>query len=123
MPVEFAEITGYQVADDDVLSVITILLALVAVVAVVALPALPSIDTPVNVCVALALFSAIDVVPTKRLELPKTVDGIVPDNCPADKLVKLAPEPLNPVAVKIPVEGLYCSFVDEVYSVVRLPAV
>ena len=96
---------------------------LTAFVAFVALPALPSIDTPVRLWLALARFSAIDVVPTNKLELPKTPDGIVPDNCPAGKLVRLAPDPLNPVAVKMPVDGLYWYFVDDEKSVVKLPLV
>lgn len=107
LPVELAKIAGYQVDADDVLSVVATLVALVAVVAVDADPALPSIFTPVRLWLALLRFKAIDVVPMYRLELPKTPDGIVPDNCPAGKLVKFAPDPLNPVAVKMPVEGLY----------------
>ena len=51
------------------------------------------------------------------MELPKTALGIVPDRLPAVKLVKLAPEPLNPVAVKTPVDGTYCSLVELTYSV------
>ena len=60
LPVELAEMTGYQVEADDVLSVIAIL---VAFVAVVALPALPSMLTPVRLWLALARFRAIWVVP------------------------------------------------------------
>ena len=47
----------------------------------------------------------------------------MPDKLPADKLVRLAPEPLNPVAVKMPVDGINCSFVLLTYSVVRFPVV
>ena len=61
-------------------SVIAMLLALVAVPAVVADPADPSMLTPVRLWLALLRFNAIEVVPINRLELPKTPDGIVPDN-------------------------------------------
>ena len=37
--------------------------------------------------------------------------------------VKPVPAPLNDVDVKTPVEGLYWSFVELTYSVVRLPVV
>jgi len=47
----------------------------------------------------------------------------VPVKFPAVRLVRLAPEPLNPVAVKMPVEGLYWSLVELVYSVDRFPLV
>lgn len=123
LPVEFAEMTGYQVADDDVLSVIAILVAFVAVVAVLADPADPSMLTPVRLWLALARFKAICVVPIYRLELPNTALGIVPDSCPAGRLVRLAPDPLKTVAVKVPVLGLYWSFVELVNSVLRLPVV
>ena len=109
--------------EDDVLSVIATLLALVAVVAVLALPALPSIETPVRLWLALVRFSAIDVVPINKLELPNTPDGIVPDSWPAGRLVKFAPDPANPVAVKMPVDGLNWYLVDAANTVVRLPDV
>ena len=99
------------------------LAAFVAFVALPADPALPSILTPVKLWLALARFKAICVVPMYRLELPSTPVGMVPDSCPAGRLVRLAPDPLNPVAVSVPVDGLNCSLVDDVYSVVRLPAV
>lgn len=57
------------------------------------------------------------------MEFPNTALGIVPDKLPAVRLVKLAPEPLNPVAVKTPVEGTYCNLVELTNSVVKLPAV
>jgi hypothetical protein len=79
-PVLLAEITGYHVATDEVLSVIAILVALVAVVAVVADPADPSMLTPVSDWLEDDLLSAIEVVPMYKLELPRTPDGIVPDN-------------------------------------------
>ena len=89
-----------------VLSVTPTFVAFVAVVAVVADPADPSIFVPVKVWLALALLRAIAVVPIYRVELPNTPLGIVPDKLPAVRLVKAAPEPLNAVAVKVPVEGL-----------------
>lgn len=61
-------------------SVIATFVAFVAVVAVVADPADPSIFTPVKDWALLERFSAIEVVPIYRLELPKTALGIVPDN-------------------------------------------
>ena len=57
------------------------------------------------------------------MELPNTADGIVPDSWPAGRLVRFAPDPLNPVAVIKPVDGLNDSLVDDVYSVARLPVV
>lgn len=104
----------------DVSSVIPMLTAFVAFVA---LPALPSIDTPVRLWLALARFSAIVVVPTCNDELPNTVDGIVPVNSPAGNPVRPVAFPANPVAVKMPVDGLYWYFVDDEKSVVRLPLV
>ena len=44
-------------------------------------------------------------------------------NAALGMLVKLAPEPLNPVAVKIPVEGLNWYFVEVVYTVAKVPLV
>ena len=105
------------------MSVIAMFVAFVAVVAVVAEPAEPSILTPVKDWLVLALFNAIAVVPIYKDELPKTALGIVPDKLPAVKLVRLAPEPLNTVAVKMPVEGLNCSLVELTYSVDRFPVV
>jgi hypothetical protein len=52
--------------------------------------------------------------PTVTLELTEA---------PLGMLVRLAPEPLNPVAVKRPVEGLNWYLVELTYSVVKLPAV
>lgn len=95
----------------------------VAFVAFVALAAEPSIETPVRLWLALLRFNAICVVPTYRLELPNTPDGIVPDKLPAVRLVRFAPDPLNPVAVNRPVDGLNCNFVDDEYVVVKLPVV
>ena len=95
----------------------------VAFVALVADPADPSMFTPVRLWLPLARFRAIEVVPMYRLELPKTELGIVPVSCPAGMLVRFAPDPENPVAVKMPVEGLNWYLVELVYSVVRLPVV
>ena len=61
-------------------SVIATFVAFVAVPAVVAEPADPSIFTPVRDWALLERFSAIAVVPTYKVELPKTPLGIVPDN-------------------------------------------
>lgn len=47
----------------------------------------------------------------------------MPDRLPAVKLVKLAPDPLNPVAVNTPVLGLYWYLVELVYSVLIVPEV
>jgi hypothetical protein len=57
------------------------------------------------------------------VEFPNTALGIVPDKLPAVRLVKLAPEPLKPVAVKTPVDGTNCNLVELTNSVVKLPAV
>ena len=86
-------------------------------------PADPSIATPVNDCDALLRLSAMAVVPMYRVLLPRTPEGIVPVSCPAGMLVKPEPEPLNEVEVNAPVDGLYCSFVEETYSVVIAPVV
>ena len=63
LPVVTDAITGYQVEDELVLSVIAIFVAFVAVVAVVAEPAEPSMFVPVKLIEADALFSATAVVP------------------------------------------------------------
>jgi len=103
-------------------SVIATLVALVAVVAVVAELALP-VKAPTKVVevtevspamVVAKLPKLIAVEPIVTLELTKAEFGIE---------VKLAPDPLNPVAVKTPVEGLNWYFVELVYSVVKLPLV
>ena len=86
-------------------------------------PAEPSMATPVRDCDPLARFSAMAVVPTYSVELPRTPEGIVPVSCPAGTLVKPEAEPLNEVAVSAPVEGLYCNLVEDTYSVVSVPVV
>jgi hypothetical protein len=122
-PVELVKIAGYQVVADVVLSVVATFVAFVAVPAVVADPAEPSIFTPVRDWALLERLRAIEVVPMYRLELPKTPVGIVPDSCPAGRLVRLAPDPLNPVAVKSPELGLKLYFVELTSVVDKLPVV
>ena len=61
-------------------SVIATFVAFVAVPAVVADPAEPSIFTPARDWALLDRLRAIEVVPIKRLELPNTPLGIVPDS-------------------------------------------
>jgi len=117
------KIDGYQVAVELVLSVTATFVAFVAVVAVLADPAEPSMFVPVKLIDADDRFRATAVVPIYTVELPNTALGIVPDKLPAVKLVKLAPDPLKPVAVKTPVDGTYCSLVDDTYSVDALPVV
>lgn len=63
LPVLLADITGYQVKAEVVLSVIATFVAFVAVVAVVAEPADPSILVPVKLIDPDALFNATAVVP------------------------------------------------------------
>ncbi len=99
------------------------LVAFVAFVALAADPALPSIETPVRLWLALARFSAMVVVPICNDELPSTVDGMVPVNSPAGNPVKPVPAPANPVAVRMPVDGLNWYLVDAANTVVRLPDV
>ena len=55
--------------------------------------------------------------------MPNTPLGIVPDSCPAGRLVKLAPDPLKPVAVSNPELGLKLYFVELTKVVVKLPVV
>lgn len=104
-----------------VLSVIAEFVALVAVVAVVAVVALPD-KAPTKVV------EVTEVNPAKVVTVaPKAtvVDPIVTlelTNALLGMLVRLAPEPLNPVAVKIPVDGLNWYLVEETYSVAKLPA-
>jgi hypothetical protein len=104
-------------------SVIATFVAFVAVPAVVADPAEPSIFTPVRDWALLERLRAIEVVPMYRLELPKTPVGIVPDSCPAGRLVRLAPDPINPVAVSNPELGLKLYFVELTSVVAKLPVV
>ena len=105
-----------------VLSVTATFVAFVAVVAVVAELALPVkaptkvVDVtevrPTNVVTVAPKATAVE--PMVTLELTRAAFGM---------LVKAAPEPLNPVAVKSPVDGLNWYLVELTYSVVKLPAV
>jgi hypothetical protein len=105
-----------------VLSVTPTFVAFVALVALVAVVALPDksptkvVDvTEVNPTKVVDVApKAIVVEPMVTLELTRAAFGM---------LVRLAPEPLNPVAVKSPVDGLNWYLVELTYSVVRLPAV
>ena len=63
---------------------------------------MPSILTPVRLCIELALFNGILVVPTNSDELPNTVEDIVPDKLPAVKLVKFAPDTAPKFALQVP---------------------
>ena len=109
LPVVDETMVGYQVELELVLSVIAVFVAFVAVVAVVADVA--ELAFPVNAptkvvevtlvnpaTVVVVLPRLIEVLPSVKLELVRALLGI---------LVKFAPEPLNPVAVRSPVEGLY----------------
>ena len=103
-------------------SVTAVFVAFVAEVALVAVLALP-VKAPTNVVevtetnpanVVTVAPNATEVEPMVTLELTKAALGI---------LVKAAPEPLNPVAVKTPVDGLNWYLVLLTNSVVKLPAV
>lgn len=86
------------------------------------LPALPDTLTPVSdVIVPDAAFKGMFVVPMFKLEVPNTPVGIVPLNCPAAREVKLAPDPENPTADSIPVEGTNESLVVDVLDPAKLP--
>lgn len=104
------------------LSVIAELVAFVAVVALVAVEALP-VKAPTKVVdvtevrpanVVTVAPKATEVEPIVTLELTKAAFGM---------LVNEAPDPLNPVAVKTPVEGLNWYLVELVNSVVIVPLV
>ena len=103
-------------------SVIAVFVAFVAVVALVAVLALP-VKAPTNVVDVTEVNPAIVVAeppkliavePTVMLELVSAELGIE---------VNPAPEPVNCVAVKTPVEGLNWYLVEDTYSVVKLPLV
>jgi hypothetical protein len=104
------------VAAPKALTVVAVVLNTVAVVDDDAI-----VSIPVNDIAAEALFNAIDVVPTNRVLLPNTPVGIVPDKLPAVNEVNDAPEPLKPVAVNTPVDGLNVNFVVEIFAAL-LPA-
>lgn len=97
--------TGYITALVVVSSVVPVFVAFVAVVAVVAVLALP-VKAPTK---------AVDVTevnPAKVVTVAPKATAVEPmvtlelTNAPLGMLVRLAPEPLNPVAVKSPVDGL-----------------
>ena len=104
------------------LSVTPTFVAFVALVALVAVVAFPNksptkvVDVtevrPTNVVTVAPKATAVE--PMVTLELTKAAFGM---------LVRFAPEPLNPVAVKMPVNGLNWYLVELTYSVVKLPAV
>ena len=104
------------------LSVTPTFVAFVALVALVAVEALPD-KSPTKVVDVTEVRPAkvvddapraIVVEPMVTLELTRAAFGM---------LVRLAPDPLNPVAVRMPVEGLNWYLVELTYSVVKLPAV
>ena len=104
------------------MSVIPILVALVAVVAVVADVAFPD-NAPTKVVeVTLVKPAKVVLVPPKLIAVePIVMLEFVNAELGID--VKPAPEPLNWVEVNIPVEGLYWSLVELVYSVDIFPLV
>ena len=99
-----------------------IFVALVAVVAVVAVLALP-VKAPTKVV------EVTEVSPAKVVTVAPKATAVEPivtlelTNAPLGMLVRLAPEPLNPVAVKSPVDGLNWYLVEETYSVASVPDV
>ena len=119
LPVEFETSVGYQVALELVLSVIAVLVAFVAKVAVSAFPVKAPTKavevTEVNpATVVTVLPRLIFVLPSVKLGLVRAELGI---------LVKDAPEPLNMVALNIPVDGTYWNLVDDVSTVLVDPLV
>ena len=103
-------------------SVIAVFVAFVAVVAVVAVEALP-VKAPTKVVEVTEVSPAIVVAVAPKL---MAVEPIVTLELVSAELgidVRPAPDPLNCVAVKTPVEGLNWYLVELVYSVVRLPLV
>jgi len=103
-------------------SVIAVFVALVAVVAVVAELALP-VKAPTKVVEVTEVSPAmvVTVPPKETLVEPIVMLELV--NAPLGMLVRLAPDPLNPVAVNKPVEGLNWYLVEETYSVAKFPDV
>ena len=101
MPLVEATKVGYQVADELVLSVIAELVALVEVVAVSALP----VNAPIK------LVAVTEVSPANVVEVPPKAIFVLPIvtelfvNAPLGIFVKDAPEPLNKVALNVPVDG------------------
>jgi hypothetical protein len=105
-----------------VLSVTATFVEFVAVVALVAVEALP-VKAPTKVV------DVTEVRPTNVVTVAPKATAVEPivtlelTNAELGMLVRLAPEPLNPVAVKSPVDGLNWYLVELTYSVVKLPAV
>ena len=97
-------------------------MAFVAVVADVAVLALP-VSAPTNVVLVTDVSPAIVVaVPPKLTAVePMVMDELV--NAALGIFVRFAPEPLNVVAANSPLLGVYCSFVELVYSVEMFPLV
>jgi hypothetical protein len=112
--------TGYITAFVVVSSVVPVFVAFVSLVAVVAVVALPD-KAPTKVVEVTEVSPAMVVaVPPREI----VVDPIVTlelTNAPLGMLVRLAPDPLNPVAVKSPVDGLNWYLVEETYSVANVP--
>jgi hypothetical protein len=122
LPVVVDTIVGYQVELELVLSVIAILVAFVEFVAVVAELAFP-VNAPTKVVEVTLVSPAIVVSVPPKLTADDPIVTLELFSAEFGIDVKFAPEPLNPVAVKMPVEGLYWSLVELVYSVARLPLV
>ena len=103
-------------------SVIAVFVAFVAVVAVVALVAFPD-KAPTKVV------EVTETSPAKVVTVAPNATAVEPivtlelTNPPLGMLVRLAPDPLNPVAVKSPVDGLNWYLVEETYSVANVPEV
>lgn len=100
-------------------SVIAVFVAFVAVVAVLALP--DKAPTKVVEVTEVSPARVVAVAPKETLVDPIVMLELV--NALFGMFVKLAPEPLNTVAVSVPVLGLNWYFVDATYSVVRFPVV
>jgi len=114
--------TGYITAFVVVSSVVPVLVALVAFVAVVAVLALP-VKAPTKVVEVTEVSPAMVVTVPPKETLVEPIVMLELTNAPFGMLVRLAPEPLNPVAVNKPVEGLNWYLVDDTYSVAKLPDV
>ena len=88
----------------------------------VTLVALPD-KAPTNVVDVTEVRPAIVVAEPPRLIAVEPTVMLEFVRAPLGMLVRLAPEPLNTVAAKVPVEGVYLYFVELVYSVVTTPLV
>jgi hypothetical protein len=111
------EFTGTVIATEPSKFIPLIALGVANVVAVLALP----VSAPVNEV------DATDVNPARVVDEPPRLIAVVPIvrlllvNAPFGILVKPAPDPANPVAVKIPVLGTNFNFVVESFAAI-LPA-